>query len=216
MKSKSLMLVVVAAAWVAGALAQDSTSRPASPRVPLVSPARRVPTEPGAPVVLLPQTGLVPDKPDTWAPAVARAQGSLDAMAEALMGIALDKTRSDKDRRAAIVLVGKIGTPKCYDFLVDNASMRMMPGDILADTGFEDFPCPYVLGSSGDWRAAQAILLSMDQPKTKEEVIHLSGPLRAIMGNKVIARAVVEAKLQFNQPNIRKANLEQLKEFLSH
>jgi len=190
MKRKELALLLLAGAVVGAGLGAEPASRPSLGG-----------TKSTAPV----------ETPKSLEAEMTRAQKELDQIADRLSSIAEDNKRPWAERTESFVLLAKIGTPKSYDFLVSKAAFFLPTREQHLM-----FPAAHALRSSGDWRAAQAILRSMDEPKTREELIQLYSALRVIMGDSAIARALVEAKLQYNLPNVRRANLEQLKEFLSH
>ena len=165
--------------------------------------------------------GFAADKPETWEPAIKRAQGDLDAIADVLIRVARgagphaqDEELGPQERLKAIMTLGRIGNDKAIDFLVTNVAMR------FESSG--DYPCLSSLLHSirdrgqRDWRVAQAVFRSLDQPKTRTELVYFSKVLDDIWLNMQFPKALVEKELEYILRPARQANLEQLKEFLSH
>jgi len=91
------------------------------------------------------------------------------------MAVAKDEKRSNDDRRKAVLLLGKIGSPECLEFLIANVTMRVMVAEIAHDRDMDLLnPCKYAL-SDGDWNVPRAIVQSLHKPKTKQEMIYLLG-----------------------------------------
>ena len=117
--------------------------------------------------------GMDPADPKTWEPAIDQCKAALSPIAKALMAIAKDEKRSNDDRRQAVLLLGKIGSPESLEFLIGNVTMiipmrnTIGPEDMLKETA-----CVYALGEGGvgDWNVPKAIIQSLRKPKTQEEL----------------------------------------------
>jgi len=188
MKRKGWVLVILAGAVMGAGLRAEPTSRPFVYGPP-------------------PKTGG--DTPESLGPGVTRAQRELDQIADRLMRVAEDQERSRDDRTNSFLLLGKIGTDKCLDFLIAHVGVHIPNRNMHLD-----YPASYALGEGG-WSTAEAILRSLDEPRKRDDLVLMYQPFREILSKKV-AVAVIDAELQRQPSDIRKANLEQLKEFLSH
>jgi len=148
----------------------------------------------------------------TWEPAVRKAQGELDALADVLISVVKDEARLAQARQNAVLLLGKIGSDKCLDFLVGNVSLQVLPELSKGGTRHLENPCRFAL-SSGDWRVVQPIFRSLEASKDPQTLADLGYVLRHVLSTRV-ALAAIEEQLSQDPGPARKANLEQLKEFL--
>lgn len=141
-------------------------------------------------------TSIDIDDPQTWEPAVTHAQRNRDGITRILISIAKDEARSDEDRRKGIFLLGEIDSSLSLDFLVENIIAIYLPlKDISGDEDhMKGTPCQYVLSKMDNWKVAQAILSSLDVPKSKHERIFLTSVFKTRLG-KNVAVAVVEEHL---------------------
>ncbi len=154
-------------------------------------------------------------KSDTWEASVKLANDNMGKIAAALIAVAKDEKRPVEERRRAILLLGRIGNRESLGFLIGNVSLRL---PINIGSGDEDrlkkTPCLHAL-CGGDWRAAQAILASLDEPRSETDLMYLAYPLERILFRDV-ALAAVERQLLQKPNEVRKKNLQILKKFLLH
>ena len=110
--------------------------------------------------------------------------------------------------------MGKIGNKESLAFLASKVSLRIPMREMM---GVEDMlltPCVVSLQKQSDWRAAQAVIESLDDPRSERELILLSIPLRNVL-HRDVALAVVENQLLQKPAEARKKNLLVLKKFLA-
>jgi hypothetical protein len=154
--------------------------------------------------------------PSTWPAAAARIDSQRDNLVKSLIDVAMDASRSDDDRRAAILLLGKLQTDDCFDFLMENLMLSLPPRIISGDEEvLLSAPCVYAL-YFGNWRTAQAVLSRLDAPKSDAECLQLASVLAATLGRNHVS-LIVDEEIRIAPANekARRQNLRAIKRYLA-
>ena len=146
------------------------------------------------------------ENPETWEAAVNGAQQHLREVSGALISVAKDEKRSDDDRRTAIFVLGTIDNKESLDFLIENITL-VLPIDIgdTEEDRLKMTPCRYALMMGGSWKAGQAVMASLDAPKSKHERLLLATVLSMCLTKNVALAAVDQALVQLEQEPYRSA-----------
>jgi len=153
--------------------------------------------------------------PASWEARVGAARRNLDNVVDGLILIAKDKERSDEDRRNAIFLLGAMETKESLAFLIDNVGLDLPLRDRFEEIDMlKGMPCEHALCTGESWKTAQAVLASLDEPKSNPELGRLGSVLQTRLGSR-FARAVIDeelSKARFLTPQRRK-NLEVIRPY---
>jgi len=161
-------------------------------------------------------TAIDPSKPKSWEGAIDKLNDGVRVATQSLSSVAKDKSRTDEERRQAILLLGKVGSKESLEFLVANVSIRIPVPIILGDEdALRETPCLYALtvNHRGNWNAAKVVFDSLDSQKTKDDLMHLAVVLRRILGPNLSQRIVEDELTKGPKPERRK-NLESIRESL--
>lgn len=154
------------------------------------------------------------NEPDTWMKALKRSREIDDENAAQLISVALDDTRSDKDRRSAVAAIGCIDNDASRKFLVENITLYVEKYIITGGDYFEQWPCAYALTANANWSTSQAVLEAMNIRKTDDELSLFSTPFAAGLGHRR-ALAVLDNELRVSENRTYKANLLRLRQYVS-
>lgn len=154
------------------------------------------------------------NEPDTWMKALKRSREIVDDNAAQLISVALDDTRSDKDRRSAVAAIGCIDNDASRKFLVENITLYVEKYVITGGDYFEQWPCAYALMTNANWSTSQAVLEAMNTRKTDDELSLFSTPFAAGLGHRR-SLAVLDNELRASENMVRRENIVKLRRYVS-
>ncbi len=109
--------------------------------------------------------------------------------------IALDESRTNDERRAAILAVGQLGDDESLDFLSKHLALYVAVDVIVGDTDVLDSrPCFRAL-ISARWKAIPAVLRHLQHERSPWALAYSTALLRGTLGTEA-ATAVVKARLR--------------------
>jgi len=146
--------------------------------------------------------------PDDWSAAVKTNVVARQAIAAALMEIALDKSVNVEHRIDAVVLMAEIPSREVFDYLLRHLALEFTNRDwVRDDDRLRDRPCRYAL-SRMDWSVVPYLLFFLEQKRSDTELADLAYVLRKVMGSDT-AIALLGAKQQKAASPLRE-NLEKV------
>lgn len=149
----------------------------------------------------------------SWQAAIDKLDEDRADLVDAIIEAVCDEKLPREERREAVFLLGRIGTPKCFEFLISHILLSIPKEKETEDRDFPSGrPCVYAL-AHGDWRAAQAVLSSLDERKTDQERRSLAYVLRQTLGDGRAELVVDEDLRVAAKPEVRR-NLAAISEYV--
>lgn len=150
-----------------------------------------------------------------WQAALDKADEERDIVVDELIEVIADEQHPCEERREAVFMLGRIGTPRCLDFLIRHISLFVPKAQIGGDADLDkERPCMYALTRS-DWRAAEAVLSSLEQRKADNEHMWFAYVLRFTLGGNRPDLIVNEDLRVATKPEVRR-NLTAIRDHLHH
>jgi hypothetical protein len=115
-------------------------------------------------------------KPESWIPAAKQLIDERDAISERLKRIIDEPNRFATNYLDASELLGQIGTPFCWNALVDHIDLELRDFPGADDAPSKRYPCYRSLVYSADgrprrnWDVARAIFLALDRPQSERRL----------------------------------------------
>ena len=154
------------------------------------------------------------DDPDLIVTEVRREMAETTA---ALIALAADPAQQVVKRRKAIKALGTLGDTNGIAWLVNHITLRVpLSGGDNDEDLMKELPCFYTLEMQTDWRFAQAIMSSLDEPRVSEELSLFENVLLNRLGGRAALTMVVE-ELKFPPrpiSEVKRQNLLELQRYL--
>lgn len=191
---------------------------PGQPGAEMADQDARLPTEGGVNDEPGVSTALPKSSPDVaeLAKQVIAAQEQMRCLSAQLQEIALDEDKSNEDRRAAIVTLGKLGDEQSCDFLARHIGLTIPMMDIVGDKDMiKEWPCYYALSFHAGWKAIPPIFEHLqhyekvNRGKPDWPLTFSANVLKIRLGVEA-AEAMLEAELRRATEDLHRENLQEV------
>jgi hypothetical protein len=145
---------------------------------------------------------------------IAAAAAAEATLVVKLQAVSLDEDRTAIDRRAAIMLLGRVGTSDAVAFLVENLDLEIVPPNarLSADTWGEEFPCYGALASL-EGHGMSSVLEGLKEECSEVSVVLSALLIRRGLGEEA-GEVFIKDRLRSAETDLHRDNLERLLKYI--